>query len=63
MGWDTIPPVLIDMEKDIGEKHDVAAEHPEVVQDLSSQFQAWLSRQTEPLVYPLHQWNKLKQVK
>ena len=59
MGWDTIAPVLIDMENDIGERHDLAAQFPEVVGQLSGQFQSWLEQQAPPQVYPRKQWSKL----
>jgi arylsulfatase A-like enzyme len=32
---------LFDVEKDISETNDLAADHPEIVKDLSSQFDAW----------------------
>jgi uncharacterized sulfatase len=62
MGWDTIKPVLFDIQNDIGERHDVSAQHPEVVKDLSAQFKTWFEKQAQPMVYPTTQWGKLKQV-
>lgn len=63
MGWDTLQPVLIDMENDIGEHNDLAAQHPEVVRELSSQFKTWLGQQIKPAVYPEFQWNKLQTIR
>jgi uncharacterized sulfatase len=60
MGWDLIDPVLIDMENDISERHDLSAQYPEVVRDLKKQFAGWFAQQAEPLVYPDSQWGKLR---
>lgn len=62
MGWDTNAPVLIDMENDIAERHDLAAQHPEVVARLTREFRDWFKQQADPLVYPQSQWGKLKEV-
>ncbi len=63
MGWDTNPPALIDIRNDLGEKHNVAAQHPEVVKDLSARFAAWFSRQAKPMFYSETQWRKFNEVK
>lgn len=60
MGWDLIHPVLIDMENDISERHDLSAQYPEVVSDLKKQFVDWFAQQADPLVYPDSQWGKLR---
>ncbi len=60
MGWDLIDPVLIDMENDIGEHRNLAAQYPEVVSDLKKQFAGWFAQQADPLVYPESQFGKLK---
>jgi uncharacterized sulfatase len=62
MGWDLIDPVLIDMENDIGEHHNLAAQYPEVVSDLKKQFAGWFAQQADPLVYPDSQFGKLNQL-
>jgi uncharacterized sulfatase len=48
MGWDSLAPVLIDMTADPHEYKDVAAQHPDVVRSLNSQFHAWLQAQPPP---------------
>ena len=63
MGWDTNPPALIDIRNDLGEKHDMAAQHPEVVKDLSARFAAWFARQAKPMFYSETQWRKFNEVK
>lgn len=60
VGWDTKAPVLFDMQNDIGETTDLAAQHPETVQKLKTQFVNWLNTQSEPAVYPESQFGKLK---
>jgi arylsulfatase A-like enzyme len=42
-------PKLYNLAEDIGESRDVAAEHPEKVQELQSAWQAWSAEQADPL--------------
>ena len=37
------PPMLFDLEEDPGEADDVASLHPEIVQDLAAEFDAWFA--------------------
>jgi arylsulfatase A-like enzyme len=39
---------LYDLESDIGEKHDVSAQHPEVVKDLSAAWRRWSDEMARP---------------
>ena len=43
-GWQ-----LYDLSKDIGQEHNVAAQHPDVVRDLSQAWQRWDARNIAPL--------------
>jgi uncharacterized sulfatase len=63
IGWDTIKPVLIDIQNDPGERNDLSAQYPEVVRDLSAQFNLWMSQQAKPLVYPENHWNTLRSIR
>jgi hypothetical protein len=43
-GWQ-----LYDLSKDIGEKNDLAASHPQLVAELSAAWDAWNARNIAPL--------------
>ena len=58
MGWDTLPPVLIDMAKDPHEWTDVSKQNPDVVTQLTQHFKTWIKAQKEPLSYDKMQWKK-----
>ena len=58
IGWDTLPPVLIDMTKDPHEWTDVSKQNPEVVVQLTQHFKTWIKAQKEPLSYDKTQWKK-----
>ncbi len=62
MGWDALPPVLIDIRNDIGENYDLSAQYPEVVKQLSGAFQSWFVEMSPPIVYPMYHWNKFRMV-
>ena len=47
---------LFNLRRDIGETRDVAARHPEVVQDLSAQYERWLDQMAEPLSGQSKRW-------
>jgi uncharacterized sulfatase len=59
MGWDTIDPVLIDLTKDVGERNNVTAGHPDVVKALRAKFDGWISGQATPKNFSKEQWRKL----
>lgn len=59
MGWDSLAPMLIDMTADPHEYKDVAAQHPDVVRSLHSQFHAWLQAQPPPQTYSRKLYEKI----
>lgn len=59
IGWDDLPPVLIDMLADPYEHKDVAAQHPEVVMTLHRQFHTWLAAQPPPQLYSRKLYEKM----
>lgn len=63
IGWDAIQPALIDIANDPGERNDLSAQYPEVVKNLSAQFNLWMNEQAKPLVYPEMYWNTLRSIK
>lgn len=56
MGIDRFPPLLFNMEKDAAERHDVAAQYPDVVKELRKGFANWVEGMPEPLEWNKDQW-------
>lgn len=50
---------LYDLETDKGERHDVAADHPEVVSELLADYARWFKRTGKPVAWPEPQWQLL----
>jgi uncharacterized sulfatase len=50
---------LFDMEADVGERNDVSAEKPDVVQALRTDFKAWAATLAEPLVWDKERYDRL----
>jgi arylsulfatase A-like enzyme len=46
------PPRLYDLARDIGEAHDLAAQHPETVRELQAAWSRWNAEQAKPLWGP-----------
>ena len=63
MAWDTITPVLIDIQNDIGERNDLSDKYPEIVEQLSLEFRKWYYELPQPVVYPQSSWEKFKLLK
>ena len=59
LGWDTLPPALINMITDPYEREDVSKEHPEVVAKLRHEFDNWIMKQKAPVNYSRKQWAKI----
>jgi uncharacterized sulfatase len=50
---------LYDLEKDRGERTDVAAKHPREVRDLKSDYAGWFKGVQRPMAWPEQQWKVL----
>ncbi|MBS1829412.1 MAG: sulfatase-like hydrolase/transferase [Acidobacteria bacterium] len=43
---------LFDLQSDVGEQHDLAAEYPEIVRDLEAEFERWRAQMPGPVKLP-----------
>jgi hypothetical protein len=50
---------LYDLAADKGERHDVVAEHPEVVRELLADYKRWFQGVKKPLAWEEAEWRKL----
>ncbi len=50
---------LFDVQADIGERIEVSARHPEVVEGLRSDYRAWAFNLGKPLVWSMEEYNRL----
>ena len=48
---------LFDLERDLGERKDLAARHPKVVSELTDKYNAWLDEMAEPIGSQQKRWS------
>jgi len=63
MGWGDTRPVLVNIQDDISELHDVSEQHPEVTRALSAAFAEWMADLPDPLVFPNSQFDALRRIR